>query len=147
VDRDVWYHYVSPNLADVTTTLTGPYNQPIPSPTPYRITGISVGGTGWDFNGRVDNVNLWRTTISDGIAPTSHGQSPGPAIGDYDQDSIPDLMVKFDRASIASWIYQNAGMQHEVSITITGELTDGTPFEGTDIISIVYSGGGGARRR
>ena len=147
VDRNVWYHYVSPNLADVTTTLTGPHNQPIPSPTPYRITCISVGGTGWDFNGRIDNVNLWGTTISDGIAPTSHGQSAGPAIGDYDEDSIPDLMVKFDRASVASWIYQSVGMQHEISLTITGELTDGTKFEGTDIISVVYFGGGSGRRK
>jgi len=147
VDRNVWYHYVSPNLADVTTTLTGPYNQPISSPTPYRITGISVGGTGWDFHGRIDNVNLWGATVSEGIAPASPGESAGPTIGDYDEDGIPDLMVKFDRASIASWIYQNAGMQHEVTLTVTGELTDGTPFEGADTIIVIYSGGGGGRRR
>lgn len=147
VDRSVWYHYVSPNLADVTTTLTGPHNQPISSPTPYRITSISVGGTGWDFNGRIDNVNLWGTTISDGIAPASRDQSTEPAIGDYDGDSVPDLMVKFDRESIVAWIYQRMGMQHEVTLTITGELTDGTPFEGTDTISVVYSGGGGGKRR
>jgi hypothetical protein len=144
VDRNVWYHYVSPNLADVTTTLTGPYNQPIPSPTPYRITGISVGGTGWDFNGRVDNVNLWGTKISDGIAPASHGKSVESAIGDYDGDSIPDLMVKFDRAEIESYVLDHVDMGElvrsrfaEVTLAVTGEFTEGTPFQGSDIIKII----------
>lgn len=67
---------------------------------------------------------------------------------DYNNDGVLERMVKFDRASLASWICQSVGMQHEVSLTITGELTDGTSFEGTDIIFVVHiCGGCGGRRK
>jgi hypothetical protein len=59
VTRNVWYHYKSPNLVNVTTTVTRPYNKPIPSPTPAKITRIWIGGNGWDFKGRYDNVKLY----------------------------------------------------------------------------------------
>ena len=66
---------------------------------------------------------------------------------DYENDGILERMVRFDRAVVASWIYQSVGMPHEVSLTLTGELTDGTPFEGTHIIFVVYSGGGCGRHK
>jgi len=59
---------------------------------------------------------------------------------DHDNDGTLERMVKFDRATLASWIYQSAGMQYDVSLTITGELLDGTPFEGTDTISAFWTG-------
>lgn len=59
---------------------------------------------------------------------------------DYNNDCVLERMVKFDRATVASWICQSVGMQHEVSLTITGGLTDGTPFEGTDIIFVICGG-------
>jgi parallel beta-helix repeat protein len=71
----------------------------------------------------------------------------GEYLVDYDSDGVMEHMVKFDKASITSWIYQSAGMQHEISLTITGELTDGTPFKGTDIILVVHIGGSGGTRR
>lgn len=52
-------------------------------------------------------------------------------IGDYDRDSIPDLMVKFDRTSIIGSL--NIG---EATLTITGEV-NGIPFEGSDIIRVI----------
>lgn len=57
-------------------------------------------------------------------------------IGDYDSDSIPDLMVKFDRSAVREIIE----VGDEVEITITGELTDGTHFEGSDTIRVIDKG-------
>ena len=52
-------------------------------------------------------------------------------IGDYDEDAIPDLMVKFDRASVIDLL--NVG---EATLTITGEV-NGIPFEGSDTIKVI----------
>lgn len=62
------------------------------------------------------------------------------AIGDYDDDGIPDLMVKFDRQAVIDLILQNyqpTGRFGTVTLTITGYLYDGTPFQGTDSIRII----------
>jgi len=62
-------------------------------------------------------------------------------IGDYDTDGIPDLMVKFDRAALTSHIYHTLGIRHgHVTLTVTGQLTDGTMFEGGDTIKIKFGG-------
>jgi len=62
-------------------------------------------------------------------------------IGDYDNDTIPDLMVKFSRTEVASWIFDDLGIQYgNVTLTITGELFDGTLFEGTDTVKVLFPG-------
>jgi hypothetical protein len=62
-------------------------------------------------------------------------------IGDNDNDGIPDLMVKIDRATVESWIYNTKGIRYgNVALTITGELLDGTIFKGTDVIFVNYAG-------
>ena len=57
-------------------------------------------------------------------------------IGDYDEDGIPDRMVKFNRSAIQNILE----VGDEVEITITGELYDGTPFEGSDTIRVIDEG-------
>ena len=52
-------------------------------------------------------------------------------IGDYDGDSIPDLMVSFNRAEVIAL----AGIG-EATLTVTGEV-NGIPFEGSDTIRII----------
>jgi len=57
-------------------------------------------------------------------------------IGDYDNDGIPDLMVKFNRSAVHAIL--EAG--DKVEVTIAGELTDGRLFEGSDIIEVIAKG-------
>lgn len=63
----------------------------------------------------------------------------GPSeIGDYDNNGISDLMVKFDRHKLIALL--EAG--DEVEITVTGELTYGTPFKGSSTIRVIDKGSG-----
>jgi len=60
----------------------------------------------------------------------------GPSeLGDHDDDGIPDLMVKFDRQELIP--FHEVG---EAELTVTGELVDGTLFEGSDTIRVIRPG-------
>ena len=52
------------------------------------------------------------------------------------EPEVIERMVKFDRDAVAEIL----PLGNEVEITITGDLNDGTPFEGTDIIRVMASG-------
>ncbi len=67
-------------------------------------------------------------------------------IGDYDNDTIPDLMVKFDRAMVSAFILSQRITNGFVTLTITGEV-NGAPFEGTGTIRVLMGGGGTGRRK
>ena len=55
------------------------------------------------------------------------------------QDDV--LMVKFDRQDVVIYIEDILGIiSGDVTLTVTGELTDGTPFEGSDIIEVKKNG-------
>jgi len=56
-------------------------------------------------------------------------------IGDYDNDTVPDLMVKFCRKEVIDYITNQNVTWRTVTLTITGELCDGTPFEGSNSIT------------
>jgi len=63
---------------------------------------------------------------------------------DYDTDGVPDLMVKFDRAAVITWLGtvdygEDPGKSVEVTLVITGEVT-GTPFEGADTVRLLLKG-------
>lgn len=53
-------------------------------------------------------------------------------IGDYDDDGIDDLMVKFDRSTVQEILE----VGEEVEITVTGKVA-GTSFEGSDTIRVI----------
>jgi parallel beta-helix repeat protein len=66
------------------------------------------------------------------------------AIGDYDDDAVPDLMVKFDRAKVINYLLDNVDVAQlleerfmTITLTITGKLNDGTQFRGSDNIKII----------
>lgn len=61
---------------------------------------------------------------------------PRPSkIEDYDEDGIPDLMVKFDRQVLQSHLFLGDQL-----MTVTGELTGGLTFAGTDTINVILPG-------
>jgi parallel beta-helix repeat protein len=60
-------------------------------------------------------------------------------IGDYDNDTIPDLMVKFDRASVSSYILSKNITYGNVTLTMTGMIAD-MPFEGSCVIRVRMPG-------
>lgn len=86
----------------------------------------------------VSTILLNDTVLIDPDAPT--------VIGDYDEDGIPDLMVKFDRASVIDYIEDNMDwsdpertkpLTYLVTLTVTGSLHDGTSFEGSDTVRVL----------
>lgn len=61
-------------------------------------------------------------------------ESRPTGIGDHDNDSTPDLMVKFSRSAV-----QALAEIGEVEMTVNGEVA-GLPFEGSDIIRVIDFG-------
>jgi len=59
------------------------------------------------------------------------------AIGDHDGDRIRDLMVKFSRSAVQSLLSPG-----EDTITLTGDLADGTSFLGTTTVRVINPGRG-----
>jgi hypothetical protein len=53
-------------------------------------------------------------------------------IGDYDEDNIPDMMVKFDRKAVHGILVP----ADEVQLTVTGKVA-GVDFEGSDTIRVI----------
>jgi hypothetical protein len=81
----------------------------------------------------VDDIDVSTIKLNDQVPAESHPTG----IGDEDDDGVPDLMVKFDREAVQEIL--QAG--DEVEITVTGELEDETPFEGSDTIRVIDKGG------
>ncbi|MGD8566008.1 MAG: NosD domain-containing protein [Candidatus Bathyarchaeota archaeon] len=80
------------------------------------------------------------TILTNGTIPAE--VSPN-TIGDYDNDNITDLMVKFSRSEIMQLILGSLDpleMENNrmyATLKVTGELTDGTPFEGHTNIRVI----------
>jgi formylglycine-generating enzyme required for sulfatase activity len=69
-----------------------------------------------------------------------NGQVPAESrptgILDYDGDGIAELMVKFSRSSVQALLTPG----ETTELTVTGELVDGTKFEGTETIRVIDPG-------
>ena len=72
----------------------------------------------------VDDVTLAEPLYAE-LKPTS--------IGDHDSDGIPDLMVKFKRKNLIDVLTPG-----NRQITLSGELTDGNTFQGSDTIRVIH---------
>ena len=93
----------------------------------------------------VSDIDVSTVILNDSL-PVSLLDVPAPEpvpteIGDYDSDGIPDLMVKFNRTELTAHIYHISGITYgNVTLTITGQLADGTPFEGSYNIKVMFGG-------
>ncbi len=99
---------------------------------------------GYDVsNINVPTINL---TNSSGDIITSVDLSAPATIGDYNGNSTSDLMVKFNRTVVVDYfgkidiIGDGKGIDEEIELVITGELTDGTIFEGICPIRLIKRG-------
>lgn len=83
----------------------------------------------------VNQIDVNTVTLSvEGATPIEAALSP-TEVGDYDNDSVPDLMVKFDRG-----VAQSVVSEGSVEMTVVGSLTDGTAFQGTDTVLVIDKG-------
>ena len=82
----------------------------------------------------VADIDVSTILLEDTISAEAHPTE----IRDYDDDGFADLMVKFDRSAVQGILE----VGDEVEITVTGELTDGTVFEGSDTIRVIDKGKG-----
>jgi len=88
----------------------------------------------------IQDINASTVMLNDTISA-----EPKPiAVGDHDGDGILDLMVKFDKASVISYILTNVNITRlfkgrfmTIALTVTGKLNDGTPFQGSTTIRLI----------
>lgn len=76
----------------------------------------------------VSNTDVSTLNLND----TVYALSKPVAVGDYDSDGIPDLMVKFDRQQVIGALASRTEM-----VTLTGCLSDGRLLAGIDFIRII----------
>lgn len=82
---------------------------------------------GYDVNDiDASSITLNYTIGVDPEAPT--------AIGDYDKDGVPDLMVKFSRAAVSEFILSKGITFGSVTLTLRGCDTQGHALKGSEII-------------
>jgi hypothetical protein len=73
------------------------------------------------------------TVMLNGTVPAERKPT---AIGDYDGDGVPDLMVKFNRTAVSELILSQGTKYGNVTLTVAGRLYDGTMFEGSGVIRV-----------
>jgi len=90
-----------------------------------------------------DVVDIDVSTVELYAGDNSTLAEPHPIeIGDYDDDGVTDLMVKFDRQILIDHLKdQGWGDGGMVELTVTGEVSE-TMFEGFDTIRVIPEGKG-----
>jgi hypothetical protein len=78
----------------------------------------------------VNDINI-STVLLNYVIPA---ESSPTEVGDYDNDGIPDIMIKFDRSDVEDYI--DIPM-NSVTLIITGYLITSELFEGSDIIRAI----------
>lgn len=85
-----------------------------------------------------DNIDLSTILINRTIPVDMLGST---RIEDHDVNGVPDLMVKFNRAEVISWLSirdfgEDTGKSTEIILQVTG-LVEGIAFEGFDIVRVL----------
>jgi hypothetical protein len=83
----------------------------------------------------VNDIDLLTVKLNDTIfvdMAAAHG------VGDFDGDTIPDLMVSFNRTLVISYIDSlNTGCYHKtMTFIVGGQITGGMMFEGSDTVNV-----------
>ena len=99
----------------------------------------------------VSEIDLSSILMNDTIAIDP---SAPTLIGDYNNDGIPDLMVKFNGTEVIAYVLANVNMTQlseersmTITLTINGHLNGETLFKGCDTVRIILPGGKGAGKR
>mgnify|MGYP000530603689 CR=1 FL=1 len=81
----------------------------------------------------VGDINVSSILLDDTI---SANLSAPIAVGDYDNDTVPDLMVCFNWTEVAEYVLSTGIVYGNVTLEISGKLYNGTIFTGTDTILV-----------
>jgi hypothetical protein len=79
----------------------------------------------------VDLDSLVLTVGDDALMPVAS------SFGDFDDDGLEDLTLTFDGAAFAAAL---PGPPGPAMVTLNGELDEGTPFRGSDLVSLALAG-------
>ena len=86
----------------------------------------------------IDKSTIYLKQVNSMMCPEGEKIYPTGQIvfGDYDEDGVNDLMVKFNRQTIISFLLADGNESGEASMCVAGELFDGTKFSGKDTITV-----------
>jgi hypothetical protein len=86
----------------------------------------------------IDKSTIYLKQVNSMMCPEGDKINPVGAIayGDYDEDGVNDLMVKFNRQTIVNFLLADGLNSNEASMCLAGELYDGTKFSGKDTIAV-----------
>jgi parallel beta-helix repeat protein len=79
----------------------------------------------------IEDIDVTSLVLNDEVV----AEADPTEIGDYDEDGIPDLMVKFDRQQVAALFEPG-----EQIVELIGRLADETLFAGNDTIQVLSFG-------
>ena len=85
----------------------------------------------------ISDINI-STILLNGTIPVD--LNAPTAIGDYDNDGVPDLMVKFNRTAVCEFILFKGIKVGNVTLKISGKLVNGIEFEGCGTIRVRMPG-------
>jgi len=94
----------------------------------------------------IPTIELFADKRENGTSCTLYVDPDAPSnVGDYDSDEIPDLMVKFDRQELIACLDEmdfdgETGIDEIIELVVTGDLTSGIEFEGSDWIRVIKKG-------
>lgn len=85
----------------------------------------------------MNNIDLSTIKLKKGEAIITDVATSSPSeVGDYDYDNIPDLKVKFERATIIQYLKDNNINSGNVTVAIIGHIGDKI-FANTDTIRVI----------
>lgn len=88
----------------------------------------------YDVNTSTIQLSVQQVKESDGKPGEEVLYTAGPLeIGDDNTNSVPDLMVKFDRQDLIGLLVPG-----DATLIIKGKLNDGTPFKGSSVIRVIH---------